>query len=91
MLFHTQKLGYFTKIVDLNFLLKNQIIWQQRPRVGVCVCVCVGVCVCARSVVLTSLRLHGLYPGSSAHELFQARIQERAAISHFRGSSQYRN
>ena len=45
MLFHTQKLGYFTKNVDLNFLLKNQIIWQQRPRACVCVCVCMISCV----------------------------------------------
>ena len=38
MLFHIQKLSYFTKNVDLNFLLKNQIIWQQRPHVCVCAC-----------------------------------------------------
>ena len=39
-----------------------------------------------------SLQPHGLYPpGSSVHEIFQARILEWVAISFFRGSSQPRD
>ena len=70
-----------------------------------CVCVCVCVCVRERekerererereshSVMFGSLQPHGLYPpGSSVHEIFQARILEWVAISFFRGSSQPRD
>ena len=56
-------------------------------------CVCVYVCVrtLSCSVVSNSLQLHGLMdcrlPGSSVHEIFQAKILEQVAISYSRGSS----
>ena len=48
-----------------------------------------GVCVCAHSVVSDSLWPHGTYspPGSSVHEISQARILKRAAISSSRDQS----
>ena len=49
------------------------------------------MCLCvSRSVVPDSLQPHGLYslPGSSAHRILQARIQEWAANPFSRGSSQ---
>ena len=53
------------------------------------VCVCVYI---SHSVMFDSLQPHGLYlPGSSVHEIFQARILEWVAISFFRGSSQPRD
>ena len=55
---------------------------------------CVHLCVLSRWVVSSSLWPHGLDcipPGSSIHGIFQARILQRAAISHSRGSCQPRN
>ena len=61
---------------------------------SVTVCVCVYVCVRAHmlscSVVSDSLADHSL-PGSSIHEIFQARMLEWVAISCSRGSSQPRD
>ena len=60
---------------------------------SVTVCVCVYVCVRAHmlscSVVSDSLADHSL-PGSSVHEIFQARMLEWVAISFSRGSSRPR-
>ena len=58
---------------------------------GVCVC----VCVCVHSATQPCLTLCNLIecspPGSSVHEIFQARILEWAVISSSRGSSQPRD
>ena len=48
-----------------------------------CVCVCVCVCVCYRSVVSNSATPWTNPPGSSVHEILQARILEWVAISFF--------
>ena len=57
----------------------------------VCVCVCVCVCARTRSVTQSCLTLCNpidcSLPGSSVHEIFQARILEKAAISYSRRSS----
>ena len=64
-------------------------------RVCMFVCACLCVCVCVCSVAQSCLTLcnpkdYNL-PGSSVHEIFQARILEQAAIFFLKGSSQPRD
>ena len=81
----------FPSLITYFFLLLNKI------PLCVCVCVCVCMFMLSRSVMSDSLRPHELWPmnyslpGSSAHRIFQARILEWGAISHFRGPSQPRD
>ena len=51
----------------------------------------VWCCCCAQSCLLLSGPMDCRTPGFSAHQIFQARILERLAISYSRGSSQPRN
>ena len=54
---------------------------------------CLVVCCCSVAKLCLTLRCHGLHspPGSSVHEISQARILEWVAISFSRGSSQPRD
>ena len=79
-----------------DYLCKVPMCWPMR-----CVCVCVCVCVCARACVhtrsVTQLcltvcnPLDGSLPGSSIHQILQARILEWVAISFSRRSSWHRD
>ena len=53
-----------------------------------CVCVCVCARVRAQSCLTLCDPMDCSPPGSSVHEIFQARILEWVAISYSRGSSQ---
>ena len=71
-------------VVFLSAIYQNESV--------MCVSVwCVCVCTLSCSVVSNSLQPHGLMncrlPGSSVHEIFQAKILEQVAISYSRGSS----
>ena len=87
--FHTSLNGN-TSLLFRSFYTE----WNNSSQGG-CVCVCVCACVCARSVTQLCLTLCNLMdcspPGSSVHEIFQARILERVVISSSRGSSQSRD
>ena len=61
----------------------------ERERVCVCVCVCARARV--HSVVSDSDPMDCSLPGSFVCGIFQARILEWAAISHYKGSSQPRD
>ena len=74
--------GFFNPFMIL--LYHALFIWKMMAS---CVCVCVCVCV-NRSVMSDSLPpMDCRPPGSSVHEIFQARILEWVAISFSRGSS----
>ena len=84
------------KIAKVSFdhfdclLLPLRIMSNLPSYLNVCVCVCVCVSICL--VMSSSLQPHGLYlPGSSVHEISQARILEQIAISFSRRSSQPRD
>ena len=51
-------------------------------------CVCVCVCVCVQLHPTLCNPMDCSLPGSSVHEILQARILEWVAIPSFRGSSQ---
>ena len=80
-------------LLEYNFftMLCSFLLYTKMNQLCVCVCVCVCVCTLSCSVVSNSLQPHGLMdcrlPGSSVHEIFQAKILEQVAISYSRGSS----
>ena len=55
------------------------------------VCGCVNVCSVAQLCATLRSPVHCNLPGSSVHEISQARTLEWVAISYTRGSSQFRN
>ena len=72
---------------------------EEKTELKLCVCVCVCVCVCARTHVCSRAQscpalcspMDGCPPGSSVHEILQARTLEWVAIASSRGSSQARD
>ena len=62
-------------------------IWWYKARVCVCVC----LCVCSLSCLTLCGPMDCRLPGSSVHEIFQARILEWVAIPYSRRSSRPRD
>ena len=68
-------------------MLLVSTLWKACIGKAMCVCVCTCVCVPLHSVgTILWESIGSSLPGSSVHEIFQARIQEWISISFSRGS-----
>ena len=79
---------YFVHLSVIHFELSAWGEWE----LSLFICVCIApACSVAKLYQTLCNHIDCSPPGSSVHEIFQARILEQVAISSFRGSSQPRD
>ena len=81
---------YECRVLASHCWMLSSFVFALHCAISVCVCVCVCVCVTQLCPILCNPVDYSL-PGSSVHEILQARILDRVAISSSRGPSQLRD